>query len=41
MILATANGGTTWTAQTSGTTDALYAIECYSATACWAGAMPG
>ena len=41
MILATSNGGTTWTAQTSGTTDALYAIQCYSATYCWAGGDGG
>jgi hypothetical protein len=35
-LLATTNGGTTWAAQTSGTTNALNEIGCADSTHCWA-----
>ena len=35
-IIATTNGGGTWTKQTSGTTQTVLAISCFSATQCWA-----
>ena len=33
--IATTNGGTTWTAQTSGSTQELNAVDCVSTTQCW------
>jgi photosystem II stability/assembly factor-like uncharacterized protein len=35
-VVATANGGSTWAAQASGTTEALYGVSCPSGTGCWA-----
>ena len=41
-VIATTNGGSTWSAQTTGTTVQLNGIACVSATNCWAvGNAPG
>jgi photosystem II stability/assembly factor-like uncharacterized protein len=37
----TSNGGTTWTAQTSTTTNTLDEISCVSASDCWASGAGG